>query len=160
MSAPVPVSPLLAFFLCVSGVKLRFCMMRTGVRAAPLLLGEMSLGVQDEGEGLWVPSGLTALNRHTSTSLQVRRRSHTHIHTHTRTHTHTHIHSHSFSLFNPDSSYTHTHSPPWCQHPLWSRFLDDVVKQLHGLHDIFILDRETRGLDKVTKKIHTWEKEN
>lgn len=101
----VPVSPLLAFFLCVSRIKLRFGMMRKGVGKTPLLLGEMSLGVQDEGKALSVPSGLTALNRHTSISLQVRKRPHTHARTHSHTFTN------SFSLFNPDSSYTHTPLP-------------------------------------------------
>lgn len=98
--------------------------MREGVGETPLLLGEWPLGVQEEGEGFSVPSGLTALNRNTNNLASQK------ISTHTR------IHKLLLS-FNPDSSYTHT--PPWCQCTPWSRFLDDVVKQLHGLHDVLIL---------------------
>lgn len=58
----VPVSRLLAFGLCASGVKLTFCMMRKGVRVVLLLLGEMSLVVQEKRDDLYVPSALTGLN--------------------------------------------------------------------------------------------------
>ena len=61
-----------------------------------------------------------------------------------KTATHTHIHKTLSHVSIPISSYTHTHSPPWRQRPLWSRSLDDVVKQLHGLHDVLILDGDKR----------------
>lgn len=59
-----------------------------GVGAAPLLLGEMSVEVQEKGEDPSVPSAITVLNRHTSTSFQIRRHAHAFA-LHTRTHTKT-----------------------------------------------------------------------
>lgn len=62
----------------------------------------------------------------------------------------THRRARIHKLLNPDSSctsthtYTNTHSPPWCQRPDWCRLLDDIVKQLHGLHDVLILDIRKR----------------
>lgn len=106
----------------VSGGKLMFCMMRKGVGFTPLLLEKWPLDVQEEGEGCKCPSN-SQLSTETPTSQK----------TSTRTH---------IQAFTDHSSHTTliplTHTPPWCRTP-WSRFLDDIVKQLHGLHDVLIL---------------------
>lgn len=128
MRVPVPVSPLLAFFLCASGVKLRFCMMRKGVGGNSIVAWRNVTGGPGRGRG---PLG--ALRTH---SFQ---QTHKHKLASQKTATHTHTHNHILFLSFQSRFVLHTHSPPWCQHTLWSRFLDDVVKQLHGLHDVLIL---------------------
>lgn len=126
----VPVSPPLAFFLCVSRVKLRFCMMRTRVGETPLLLGEMPLGGPGRGERASQRPQDSQLSKETQAQACKSENGH--------------IHAHIHKLFNPDSSYTHTPLPGAIV--LTGRdFLDDIVKQLHGLHDVLILDREKRS---------------
>lgn len=97
---PVPVSPLLAFFLCASGVKLRFCMMRKGVGGNSIVAWRNVTGGPGRGRG---PLG--ALRTH---SFQ---QTHKHKLASQKTATHTHTITYSFSLFNPGSSYTHTPLP-------------------------------------------------
>lgn len=54
---------------------------------------------------------------------------------------HTHIHKRSFESRFVFHTRTHT---AWCQRALRSRSLDDVVKQLHGLHDVLVLRGDKR----------------
>ena len=123
-------SPLQAFFLWAAGVKLRFCTMRMGVEETPSSIGEMPQVLQEKGKGCSATRGLTPLNSDTSTSWRI-------IHPQTRTYTQIH-------KFPPSLQCCHTPFPPWSQCPCWSRFLDDIVKQLHGLHDVLILDTDKR----------------
>lgn len=85
-----------------------------GVRETPPLLGEVSLEVQDNREDLSVTLSIPSswwTNKH---QLSIHK-----IHTHTATHTPTQTGANE----------------------LWSRSLDNIVKQLHGLHDVLILER-------------------
>lgn len=54
---------------------------------------------------------------------------------------HTHIHKRSFESRFVFHTRTHT---AWCQRALRSRSLDDVVKQLHRLHDVLVLHGDKR----------------
>lgn len=97
MRVPVPVSPLLAFFLCASGVKLRFCMMRKGVGGNSIVAWRNVTGGPGRGRG---PLG--ALRTH---SFQ---QTHKHKLASQKTATHTHTQSHTLSLFSIPVRLTHT----------------------------------------------------
>lgn len=98
LGVQVAVSPLLAFFLCVSGIKHKVLHDEDGRWGNSFVARRKPLGVQLEGGGpLCVLR--TQLSTEMSASLQVRRQPHTH---------NTQTQSNSFSLFNPDSSYTPT----------------------------------------------------
>lgn len=103
--------------------------MSTGVRKTPLSLEGMPLRVQEKGGRPLHHQG-SQLYSDTSPSLYI-----------TQPHTHSYTQA-SSCLFSP-VHHSQTHSPPWCQCPHWSRSLDNVVKQLHGLHDVLVLDRDS-----------------
>lgn len=53
-------------------------------------------------------------------------------------------------------THPHTRTPLWCQCPHWSRCLDDIVKQLHGLHDVLILQRGKRCARVYVQFVALW----
>lgn len=70
--------------------------MKKGVRVTPLLLGEMSLEIQDKGEDLSVPSALTTDTQAPACKLEDG---------------HTHIHKLSFKSWFVLHTHTHTRTP-------------------------------------------------
>lgn len=136
LGVQVAVSPLLACFLCVSGIKHKVLHDEDGRWGLSFVAWRKPLGGPVRGRGPSLCPQDSALNRDTSTSLQVGRQPHTR---------NTHGIRLSLSLQSRiPLTHPHTRTPLWCQCPHWSRCLDDIVKQLHGLHDVLILQRGKR----------------
>lgn len=105
LGVQVAVSPLLAFFVCVSGIKHKVLHDEDGHWGHSFVALRKPLGGPVRGRGPSLCPQDSALNRDTSTSLQVGRQPHTR-------NTHAIRLFLSLSLFNPDSSYTPTHTYP------------------------------------------------
>lgn len=104
LDVQVAVSPLLACFLCVSGIKHKVLHDEDGRWGLSFVAWRKPLGGPVRGRGPSLCPQDSALNRHTSTSLQVGRQPHTH-------------NTHAIRLFLslssiPYSSYTPTHTYP------------------------------------------------
>lgn len=104
LDVQVAVSPLLACFLCVSGIKHKVLHDEDGRWGLSFVAWRKPLGGPVRGRGPSLCPQDSALNRHTSTSLQVGRQPHTR-------------NTHAIRLFLslssiPYSSYTPTHTYP------------------------------------------------
>lgn len=123
--------------------------MRMGAGYSPLLLGGSHWGVQLEGGG---PLCVLRTQLSTETRAQACKSGDSHTHA-------THMESDSFSLSLQSRiplTHPHTRTPLWCQCPHWSRCLDDIVKQLHGLHDVLILQRGKRCARVYVQFVALW----